>query len=671
MLMASDSTGQPEFGLGPREKRKIMLGAVLLLILLLVGLWWGVQAIQDERVRDLGIWETRLDLSANDAALAIRSAVDQDSATAESISTNASIRLYLTQLDAGANVVRLQAFEGIVQSFLDSMLVQSGLDSVTLESVGGQQITFGENLDPDLRELAGVGQDFKLLPVHGEDGMLRALLFVAPIFGIQADPDFDAPLGRVLILKDVGDQYKTLLSRGQGDNRQSAYLIDQSGGLLAASGGTDGLPGAEELAALLGDAAGLTLIEETSRSLYVVAAPASLTPAWHVLAAIPALDVLEDVDARGDGLILILVISVLAGVGILLFVWRHGAALQATAAAREYSRLHRFLDTVARNQPAGLLALDNAGVIRLANPRAARALGVPADNLSGRKLQSLPETSFIKALQKLCIRAAGGSGLADIQMATRDGAGRIYQVAVVPMVLDDNTDESTAPGQLVVFEDVTALITARDKLAKNLQALVDTLVTLLEARDPHAAWHSSRVSALAGIIARRLGLSGVDVRAAEFAAALMNLGKLRVPRSMLTRSGPLTNEERETIRESLRASAEMVADLSFDEPVVQALREVQAAWDGNGTPGLKGEAISMGARIIRPLNAFVALVSPRAHRRAISRSEALSQIIEQAGRAYDPEVINALRDFLGEPEGEAFLEELRAEKPLPANVPVD
>jgi HD-GYP domain-containing protein (c-di-GMP phosphodiesterase class II) len=134
-----------------------------------------------------------------------------------------------------------------------------------------------------------------------------------------------------------------------------------------------------------------------------------------------------------------------------------------------------------------------------------------------------------------------------------------------------------------------------------------------------------------------------EIDAAEIVGSLMNFGKVLVPREILTKSGALTPEELQLVRDSILTSADILSIIDFDGPVVPTLRQVLERYDGSGVPqGLKGEQILMTARIVTVANAYVALVSARAHRPSLPVNQSLENLMKDADRFYDRRVVQAL-----------------------------
>ncbi|MGE5279467.1 MAG: diguanylate cyclase [Deltaproteobacteria bacterium] len=135
-----------------------------------------------------------------------------------------------------------------------------------------------------------------------------------------------------------------------------------------------------------------------------------------------------------------------------------------------------------------------------------------------------------------------------------------------------------------------------------------------------------------------LGLPEAEVRRNAQAAFLSHLGFLRVPSHILTKTQPLTDEERARVREHPFQSAQMIREISFLEPLCRIILCHHERYDGEGYPrGLKGEDIPLGARMIQIAEAYEAMLSPRPYRPdPFSEHAALDILRREAGRQFDP-----------------------------------
>lgn len=177
-------------------------------------------------------------------------------------------------------------------------------------------------------------------------------------------------------------------------------------------------------------------------------------------------------------------------------------------------------------------------------------------------------------------------------------------------------------------------------------------VRAIDAKDPYTAGHSLRVAEYAGAIATALNLPPERVDRVRWAALLHDVGKIAVPGSVLRKAGRLTPQEWEQIRAHPIRSVEIVSGISSCKELLPGIRQHHERIDGQGYPdGLKGDAISLEARIIAVADAFEAMTSRRPYRDAIEPAAAVRRIQEAAGTQFDPHVVQAfVKAFSEHPE---------------------
>jgi diguanylate cyclase (GGDEF)-like protein/putative nucleotidyltransferase with HDIG domain len=171
-------------------------------------------------------------------------------------------------------------------------------------------------------------------------------------------------------------------------------------------------------------------------------------------------------------------------------------------------------------------------------------------------------------------------------------------------------------------------------------ATIEALALAIDAKDQTAQSHIRRVQVYAAGLARSLGMSDTEIQGVKTAALLHDIGKLAVPEHILSKPGPLTQEEFQKIRIHPQVGAEIISGVPFPYPVAPLILSHHERWDGKGYPGgLKMEEIPLGARILSVVDYFDALMSERPYHKAMSFDSAIGLLRQESGKALDPRVV--------------------------------
>ena len=213
------------------------------------------------------------------------------------------------------------------------------------------------------------------------------------------------------------------------------------------------------------------------------------------------------------------------------------------------------------------------------------------------------------------------------------------------------------------FNEMTASLEEKTAaLEETTFASIEALARAIDARDPSTFGHSERVAAVSLEIADAMQLPTADREALRRGALLHDIGKIGVEDRVLRKPGPLTEWERDEMREHARIGYDMLKGLPFLQPSLPGVLHHHERWDANGYPsGLGGAAIPMLVRILAVADVFDALISDRPYRQGLSVEAASAAIWNEAGRQFDPDVVTA---FLAcRPAIEAVLRNMRTIEP--------
>lgn len=183
---------------------------------------------------------------------------------------------------------------------------------------------------------------------------------------------------------------------------------------------------------------------------------------------------------------------------------------------------------------------------------------------------------------------------------------------------------------------------------------IEALALAIDAKDETTANHLSRVQCYAMEIGRELELPDEEMEALRAASLLHDIGKLAVPEHIISKPGRLTPEEFEKMKIHPVVGAEILERVRFPYPVAPIVRSHHEKWDGTGYPDrLQGEQIPIGARILAAVDCLDALASNRQYRKALPLDEAIGVVVREAGRSFDPQVVEVLARRYRELEGMA------------------
>jgi diguanylate cyclase (GGDEF)-like protein len=177
----------------------------------------------------------------------------------------------------------------------------------------------------------------------------------------------------------------------------------------------------------------------------------------------------------------------------------------------------------------------------------------------------------------------------------------------------------------------------------------DVLLRALAERNPDLGEHLATVADLAVAVARKLGLSPDEVDQVRHAADLHDVGKVAIPDAILDKPGPLDADEWTFMRRHTIIGERIVAAAPALSEVAVLVRASHERYDGAGYPdGLAGDAIPLGARIVAVCDSFDAMVANRPYRLALPHAAALAELERCAGSQFDPVVVGAFVEALGD-----------------------
>lgn len=678
---------------------------VILVFCLLIGGFSFINKFNaNDYERDQKRWQEKLDLIANSRADDTSKFISSNFSELRNLADNPSLKLYLTQASSvqerptqeGTDATSSTPKTGEIaqKSYLRNLILftaeRGGFSdnkssnipaNIPSESKGGLAI-FGndnklivstdmaENASADLSSQAAsikAGED-KLIDLQKDkDGNLY-IGFSVPIYSIQGERDADAQIGKIIAIKTIDENLFGLLKQAGVTEKTLENLLVRSENNQYISPLIDGSPPLEKYEEE-------TFPKEKSadgfyhyvdyRGKEVLAVTHDITGTnWQLISKIDADEAFAESDAYRASLVWIFTLTLAFVTLLIIGLWwysysRH--ALMASAYFRELAakaQAHEnLLLLVTNNQPEIIYIVDENGTYFFANKNAEDAAKMAQGSLLGKNLADVQGAARAEQIASNCAEViASGKTSTIVQKIMAHGQEKIIDSAYIPLpAIPVPHIPTKTKGVLVVEQDVSEVFFERERRVMTLKKLVAALVNLVDKRDPFAANHSLLVSQIAERIAISMGLDNKIVETTKTAASLMNIGKIIVPKALLTKNSPLNDEEKITIRESMDSAFLLLKDIPFDGQVAETIRQWQEKWDGSGKIGLQGEAILLSARIIAVANAFIGMVSPRSWRNSMEIDAANTFLLEQADSYFDKKVVVALVNYIENQSGRAWL----------------
>ncbi len=388
--------------------------------------------------------------------------------------------------------------------------------------------------------------------------------------------------------------------------------------------------------------------------------------------------VVQEVDyetARGPLNQTLRTIYIVAGLSTLVFIFGFGVLWWSFVGRQQKQVLSqvqnlfsvieeqkRLLDGINSTIADPISLTDPKGIYRYVNRAFAQHVGREAADIVGLDTAAVFGFDTAKRLnssdQHVMMTGEGVTTNETIWLQSRK---HLFQISKTPL---REAGVRTPQGIVSVFRDLTQVMEAEERTRRVVQQTIDILVQAIEEADPFLGGHSRIMSGIAVLIGKALQFSEADVATIQSAANLSQIGKMYVPREILTKPGMLTPEEKKIMEQHIEYTKNMVSRIDFGLPVVDAIYQMYERLDGQGYPaGLKDKDINIYARVLAVANAFTAMARPRSYRPALGTEEAIA-IMQKQKESYDQRIVEVLREVLKTPAGERYVQMAAASKAL-------
>lgn len=185
--------------------------------------------------------------------------------------------------------------------------------------------------------------------------------------------------------------------------------------------------------------------------------------------------------------------------------------------------------------------------------------------------------------------------------------------------------------------------------ADDLDRVAGAFADIIDAKTPYTYRHSKGVAEIASRLAARLGCSEPDIVQVNRAGLLHDIGKLGISNRILDKPGRLTDAEYAEVQLHPRYSMEILGHVAAFADLAPAAAHHHERLDGTGYPwGLAGNQLDLPSRIVAVADVYEALTADRPYREGMSPRKALGIIVDDAGSAFDPDVVLALEGWVRE-----------------------
>ena len=685
----------------PRRINWVAVGiGVVMLAVMAAGVFFSFQFVEGERNRNLQVWQNRLGIVADSRAASVNEWVDRNFSTMRELAENASLQLYMTELAQSKGDRSGVTDEPAQATYLRNLLVATAertgftptVEAVEIaanvEKVGvaGLGLTDADGraivTTPQMPPITGKVRTAVAKALNGEPTIIDVFIgatnlptigFALPIFSVQAEGDGAQGIGVVIGMRTIGkDLFERLIQPGTTSKTSETVLVRTVGGAVEyLSPLADGTPPLKRSTAIdtpnlaaafaLEKPGGFAIKRDYTGEEVLITSRSLASLPWALMRKVERAEALSGTETRLQTILVVFILIIIGTIVTIIAVWRHGSSIRAAEAAEKsriaaerFENMSKFMNVVTNSQPTKIVAVSGDTKFTFANEPAAEGTGISPGDMMGKTMASVigpvQAQTYANINQEILARFAESDDVIKEREAhfhtfgdDEDDEGfQVIRSNHVPL----RGDRDFPPAILMVLDDITELTQERRRNERVLRQLINTLVGVADGRDPFSASHSMRVSEVAACIAKEMGLPEKDIKTVDIAGNLVNVSKTVISRELLTKTEDLTSEEREQLDKIYLQSADLQDGVEFEGQVGESIRQMSEFWDGSGPLGLSGDGILITARVLSVANAFVAMISPRAYRSALTFDQVTDILLEQSKSRYDLKPVSALVSFL-------------------------
>ena len=665
----------------------LIVGIIIVVMIAVIGagVFFSFRFVESERQRALNEWQIRLGIVADSRVADINEWMELNFDSIAELTENASLQLYMSELSDANNdktgVTDATAQQGYLRNLLVAVADRNGFappapqqetnSNVERAGTAGMALLDSDGkpivLTPEMPPLSGkqrsaIGKSFDgepaVIDMYKGATNQPTMGYSLPVYGVQQDAGAKG-LGIALGIRVIDEELYDLLKQPGDTNKTSeTYLVRKSGNAVEyLSPLKDGAKPLERSMAFdTPDLAATFALEKpggfaikrdySGEEVLVTSRPVADLP-WILVRKISRAEALSANESRLQTILVVFVL-IIVGVAIaMIAIWRHGTSLRAAAAAEKFrisserfENISKFMRVITNSQSTHIVAVDGTTTYTFSNEPAAKAAGIEAADMFGKTMAGVMgpvKAKYYAEINKQMLSDfadAEDQGIEDSVQKIRasnihrfeqeDGSLQVIRSDHIPL----RGDRDHPPGILMIMDDITEFSQEQIKSENRLRQLVSTLAAIVDRRDPTTSARSNYVGEVARAIAEDMEADKIDTDTAEFAGALLNLGSIVDGEDIVS------------------SSAELLENIDFEGPVVEAIRQSFEADDGSGPAGLQSEQILLPAKIVAVANAFLSLCNPSDGSDGISIEAAGNILLEESGAKYDRAVGAALLNLL-------------------------
>ena len=548
--------------IGGRVKRVMYAAGAALLIAAVLGIWQVIEYAGAQKQRDIEAWYERSGIVADSRAAAVDAWVEQQYDVLRGLAQNQSLQLYMTELvyaEEGEEV----DIEPAEQTYLRNLVTviaeragfaedargadvpanvsRTGVAGIALTDVLGNPLVRTAGMpppSPELRQAMAVaaGGGRGLYDLHLGATNEPTIGMVVPIYAVQDETEV---IGVVVGLKLVGeDLFSRLEQPGETIASAETYLVREVGDTVEfLSPLADGsailsrrplsMTTANLASAFVVRSPGAAAIKKNYDGVEVLVTGRKLARApWYLVRTVPTAAALTEIQTRSAWTITIFIAIIGGLVAAMVIVWFYSTSVREAEAAEKYrvsaqlfTNVTEFLRVVTDNLPNPIFAVDGSGRYTFANMAASRDVGMHPRDMMGKMLSAVMGTARARLYQRINDRVIDGQQQEDdIQRIDGDSEGEMRVLR--SMHLPIPATALRPAGALVLLDDLTEITAERDRRERVLRQLVQTLMAVVDRRDPYSANHSARAAEVSRAIAEEMELEQVSVETVDIAASL-------------------------------------------------------------------------------------------------------------------------------------------------------